>query len=427
MKEELLHYVWRTKRFEFLNLKTTAGEPLEILQFGVYNTDAGPDFFNARVQIGDTIWAGNIEMHLKASDWYKHQHQHDRAYDNVILHVVLEEDEVIVRSNNSRIPCMEVKRRISPKLVQNYQKLIRSAYWIPCQEQLVGISNFTLQFGMERLLIERLLSKASRMTSVLQEQKNDWDDVFYRFLARNFGLKVNAIPFEDLARTLPLRLLLKHKDRLFQIEALLFGQSGLLEDEFEDTYPRKLKQEYAFLRQKYSLQPLKKESWKFLRLRPANFPTIRIAQLATLIYQSHALFGKVLAAANIKEIENMFEVKLSNYWKDHYRFDKLSTVKAKKALGKSTIHLFVINTIAPFLLLYGQQSGEEKFKDKALQLLEELPAEKNRIIRGWEALGITPESAYQSQALLQLKGQYCDRYKCLDCAIGHAILSRESS
>lgn len=424
MKEELLHYVWRTKRFQFENLKTTEGESVQILQFGSYNSDAGPDFFNARIQIGDTFWAGNVEMHLKTSDWLKHKHHQDQAYDNVILHVVLEEDEILFRKSKSRIPCLELKNRIEPSLVKKYKKLNRNKYWIPCQEQLHAVADIHRNLWLDNLLVERLIHKTALIDIVLKETKNDWEGVFYRFLARNFGLKVNAQPFEDLARLVPLLLLLKHKNRLLQIEALFFGQAGLLEEDFDDLYPRQLKKEYAFLREKYALQALSKNTWKFLRLRPANFPTIRIAQLATLIYQTNSLFGKVLAAANVKEIENMFAVKLSNYWQEHYRFDKLSA-KRKKTLGKSTIHLFIINTIAPFLFLYGQRKSEEKYKEKALQLLQELRPENNQIIQKWKQLGVEPESAYQTQALLHLKQQYCSKFRCLNCAIGHRILSKK--
>jgi len=421
MREDLLHYLWRTRRFEVTNLHTTQGEPLHILQPGTHNTNGGPDFTDARLRIGDTTWAGNVEMHLLASDWRRHGHQHDRAYDNVILHVVLEEDEPILRANGERIPCLEMRQRIPQKLAATYQKLLHNEHWIPCQHHFAAVPAMTKNLWLERLLVERLEHKTQAIAQALERNGNNWEETFYQMLARNFGLKTNAEPFELLARSTPLLTLTKHKNSLLQMEALLFGQSGLLEREFEDAYPNQLKQEYTFLQKKYNLTPLLGESWQFLRMRPASFPTIRIAQLATLLFQTNHLFSKMLAAADVVELENMFELKLSNYWLTHYVFDKESK-RSPKQLGKSTIHLFIINTIAPFLFLYGKHRSEAHFQDRALALLEAVPAEKNRIIRQWQALGLAPNSAYQTQALLQLKNQYCDQKRCLDCAIGNAIL-----
>ena len=421
MKEDFLHYLWRLKRFDFQNLRTTQGEEIIIQDVGEHNSNAGPDFLNARIQIGETLWAGNVEIHVRSSEWTKHQHQKDKAYNNVILHVVFEEDETAFRENGEAIPCLELTKRIPPKLSTSYIKLINNEYWIPCQHQLHTVKEITRNIWLDRLLVERLEQKTAYIKKVLDHNKYNWEETFYQILARNFGVKVNADPFELLARSIPLLTLAKHKSNLLQIEALLFGQAGLLEQDFEDDYPNQLKKEYQFLQKKYQLQAINTASWKFMRLRPANFPSIRIAQFATLIYQSVHLFSKVLAAQNVKEVENMFEVKLSNYWQTHYVFDKVS-VKRKKSLGKGTIHLFVINTIAPFIFLYGQEKKEDRFKEKALQFLEELKPEKNSIISKWQELGIEPTSAYQTQALLQLKNEYCKNKRCLECAIGSAIL-----
>ncbi len=293
MKEEVLHYVWRTRRFDFQNLITTEGEAVEIIAPGTHNTHAGPDFFDARVRIGGTLWAGNVEMHLVASEWETHRHGEDRAYDNVVLHVVWEEDLPVLRSNGERIPCIELKKRIPAALIKTYRELLHNEHWIPCQHHFHRVPDITRQVWLDRLMVERLEAKTAFIAESLERTQQHWEETFYQILARNFGLKVNAEPFEALARSLPLNLLSKHKNNLLQLEALLFGQAGLLEGVFEDDYPQRLQKEYAFLQHKYSLQPIAGSSWKFLRMRPANFPSLRIAQFATLIHQSAHLFSKI--------------------------------------------------------------------------------------------------------------------------------------
>jgi hypothetical protein len=421
MKEDLLHFLWRTRRFDTSNLLTTAGESLEILHPGEYNANAGPDFTNARLRIGDLIWAGNVEMHLKASDWMAHNHQSDKAYENVILHVVSEEDRPVFRPNGQRIPCLEIQKRIPPKLNGLYHKLLNNAHWIPCQHFFAGAPEMTKSLWLDRLLVERLEQKTTAISNALQTNGNDWEETFYQFLARNFGLKVNAEPFESLAKSLPQLILAKHKDSLFQIEALLFGQAGMLAGNFEDEYPNRLKKEYGFLQKLHGLSPPGGVAWRFLRMHPGNFPTIRLAQFARLIHQSAHLFSKILVIDNQEDVENLFEVKLDGYWLTHYTFDQLSA-KKNKTLGKSTVQLLTINTIAPFLFVYGKLRREEDFKTKALRLLEALPGERNAIISEWEKLGADTGSAYRTQALLQMKNEYCDKKRCLQCAIGSAIL-----
>lgn len=422
MKEELLHYAWRLRKFDHANLQTTEGLPLEILHPGEHNHNAGPDFLNARIRIGDTLWAGNVEMHLRASDWERHRHSEDPAYKNVILHVVLEADQPICHPEGRLLPCLSLKKRIEHRLSKMYLKLINNQLWIPCQHLFYRTPALTRDLWLDRLLVERLESKTGAIAALLRQNRNNWEETCYQFLARNFGLNVNGIAFEQLARSIPHRLLQKHRDRLFQLEALFFGQSGLLADDFTDEYPRSLKKEYEFLCKKYDLTPMREATWKFSRMRPANFPTIRIAQLATLFYQSTHLFSKILVAQSVEEIENMFTLKLSNYWQDHYVFDKVSPHR-QKALGRDTIHLLIINTIAPLLFLYGKEKDEAQFKDRALRFLEDLKPEKNAAIEEWKKLGFQPESAYHTQALLHLKRHYCDEKKCLQCAIGHTILS----
>ena len=369
MKEDFLHYLWRLKKFDLSDLQTTAGEQIVIHEVGIPNNNAGPDFLNAKIKIGDTLWAGNVEMHLKSSEWLTHQHQTDTAYNNVILHVVLEEDQAIKRHTGEIIPCLELAKRVPLKLSTIYKKLIHNEYWIPCQHQLHTVKEITRELWLDRLMVERLEQKTKAIATRFEANQQNWEETFYQMLARNFGLKVNSDPFELLAKSVSILTLAKHKNSLFQIEALLFGQAGLLDKDFEDEYPQKLQKEYEHLKRKYQLTPIPTTSWKFMRLRPANFPTVRLAQFAMLIFQSSHLFSKILAVQNVKEVENMFELSISNYWQTHYVFDKAST-KRKKSLGKNTIHLFIINTIAPFLFYYGSQKGNEKYKDKALELLE---------------------------------------------------------
>jgi hypothetical protein len=422
MQEDFLHFLWRFRRFDHSNLTTTEGEPLEILHPGDYNSHAGADFSNARLKIGTTEWAGNVEMHLRASDWLQHRHQDDPAYGTVILHVVLEEDRPVLRQTGERIPCLEMKKRVPASLAGLYKKLLHNEYWIPCRHQFFSVAEVTKNLWLDRMLVDRLEQKTEAIRQALERNRNDWEETFYQVLARNFGMRVNAEPFEALARSLPQKILAKHRDNPLQIEALLFGQAGLLEGDFAgEDYPAKLKTEYVFLQKKYGLSPLSAVVWKFLRLHPGNFPTIRIAQFAGLVQRSVHLFSKVMEAETWADNERFFDVSLDGYWLTHYTFGKISPRK-KKSLGQEAIRLIGINTIAPFLFVYGCMRGESLYKDKALQLLEELPPERNAIIAGWEKLGMEPKSAYQTQALLQLKNEYCQRKRCLHCAIGGAIL-----
>ena len=421
MKEELLHYAWRMRRFSPKNLQTTDGQAVEIVHPGQHNTNAGPDFLNARLRIGDTLWAGNVEMHLRSSDWLEHGHQEDAAYDNVILHVVYEDDVPIQRGNGTAIPCLEMKQRISRRLAAHYQRLAQSEKWIPCASSIGSVNSLTRNLWLDRLAAERLEARAEQIKDQLLRNKEDWAATFYQFLARSLGGKVNGEPMQMLAEQTPLLLIQKYRHSLFQVEALLFGQAGLLSGTFTEEYSRRLQQEYHFLSNKHALTPLPAQAWKYLRLRPANFPTIRIAQLATLLFQQTSLFSKAMAAKGVQELSHLFTVKLSNYWGGHYTFDKPSH-RRPKALGESAIHTIIINTVAPMLFLYGQRKGKDRLRDRGLDLLEALRPERNRIIRRWKELGMKASSAYHSQALLQLKSHYCDQRRCLECAIGNAIL-----
>ncbi|MEL6276023.1 MAG: DUF2851 family protein, partial [Bacteroidota bacterium] len=311
MREDFLHYLWRLARFDLRNLATTEGEPIVIEHFGYHNTNAGPDFSNARIRIGKVHWAGNIEMHLNASEWYDHNHQNDPNYESVILHVVLEEDQPVYRSNGSRIPCLELRGRIPSGLIRKYWRLQHNESWIPCANQLQSVSTLTINHWLERLMIERLERRAQQLESLLKAVNRDWEELFYQSLARSLGGQVNADAMEILARALPLRILLRHKSSQLQIEALLFGQAGLIPENSDEAYPQKIKREYEVLAAKYKLKSLPKTIWRYLRLRPANFPELRIAQLARLLATTGQLFSKTIVTADVKELENMFDINLS--------------------------------------------------------------------------------------------------------------------
>lgn len=422
MKEDLLHYVWRLGRFDHAHLKTTQGESISLLQKGYLNHNAGPDFLESRVKIGQTLWAGSVEMHLQSSAWYQHGHQDDPAYQKVILHVVLEEDRPVFHPDGSRIPCLVLKNRIDPWLIRNYQRLQSQSNWIPCAPLYGRIEPARRSFWLSTLAVERMEEKCEWVASLLASCQGDWDAAFYRGLAWSFGGKVNNQAMLDLANSIPYAILRKHRYRYFQLEALLFGQAGMLETNYDEPYPKKLQQEYSYLKKLYGLKPIPVQLWKFLRMRPANFPTIRIAQFTTLLHLNEHLFSRAMAAANLKELEHMFSLEVAQYWKNHFRFGVESKASHKR-LGKASIHSLIINTVAPFLFHFGRERHREDLKEKALQLWEDIPAEQNAITKAWKALGQDVHTALETQALLQLKKAYCQHRKCLQCQVGQAIMS----
>ncbi len=421
IREDLLYYVWSLKCFDLNSLTTQDGQQIQILNVGYRNHDSGPDFLEAKLRIGNKTWVGNIEMHVLASDWQKHGHEDDPAFQNVILHVVYVADITIQLPNGEHLSCLEMRDRISPSITGQHHTWMKAVTWIPCQDNERSIESPIMVAWYERLLVERLSQKTERIKTVLEVTKNDWEETFYRQLGRNFGFKKNSEAFEMLTASLPHKIILKHKDKLMQIEALFFGQAGLLDKDFIDEYPKKLQKEYLFLQKKYNLTPLKSQQWKFMRMRPANFPTIRIAQFSVLLYRATHLLSKMLAVQSLQEIVHMFGSEVSGYWKSHYIFDKATVYKSRK-LGKKSIHLILINTVVPFLFLYGKHHHQAGLQDKALKLLSETPPESNQIIKKFSDLGFTAQSAFDTQALLQLKKHYCDQKKCLQCAIGNAIL-----
>ena len=423
MNEDFLHYIWKFRLFDSKTLITSDGENIEVIKQGEHNTDSGPDFQNARIKIGNTTWAGNVEIHLNSSDWIKHNHHKDKVYDNIILHVVYNNNLDINRDNNENIPVLELKKLIPVGVYRKYNNFISSNQWIPCHNLIRQIDSLALSSCLDRLLVERLEKKAEIINQTLQLYKNDWEHTFYIHLARNFGFKLNSEPFEMTAKSTPLSCLAKHKDNIFQLEAILFGQAGLITKSMRDKYSSMLFQEYSVLKQKFSFFSVDGHLWKFLRLHPSGFPTIRIAQFASLIHRSVHVFSKIIEAKKLNEIEVLFDVECSEYWQNHYVFGKESPKRSKK-LGKSSIDNIVINTIVPFLFVYGINKNDEKYKDRAVKFLEQLEGEKNAIITKWKVLGMPTKTAFSTQSLLELKNNYCNSKKCLSCGIGNFLLRK---
>jgi len=420
MKESILHYVWQNKLFQAHNLKTTAGESVEIIDVGRHNTDAGPDFFNAKIKITDTLWAGNIEIHTCSSDWYKHNHQSDNAYNNVILHVVHKADCEVSGVNAEPIPQLELT--FPAHIEENYEQLFIEQKWIPCADKIRLVPAIFIQSWKNALLTERLEQKMDSIEKLLTENNQHWEEAFYITLARSFGFGTNSQAFESLAKSLPVSVLAKHKDNLFQLEAFLFGQAGLLITADTDSYAEELHKEYEFLRTKFNLTPIDGSQWKLLRLRPDNFPHVRIAQFAALIHSSSKLFSKIVENPDIHDLKQLFACEPSSFWQNHYIFSTESPLKNKK-LGVQSVNSILINSVVPFLFCYASHKNNEELKEKALQILEQIPAERNSVVSNWQNVGITSNSAYDSQALLQLKKHYCDEKKCLRCRIGHKVLT----
>ena len=435
MTERLLQFIWQFQYFNKNELTTAEGEVVQVIVPGQHNINQGPDFSNSKILIGNTTWAGTIELHIKTSDWIKHKHQQDKNYNNVILHVVWEDDgsrsglqnSVPVQERNRVpltdqpiVPVIELQSRVSKLLLQRYEELMLSTAFIPCEKSIHSVRDITWRSWKERLLIERLLRKAGIVETYLQQNNYHWEETFWWMLARNFGMKVNAEAFEAIARSIPLSILAKHKNQIHQLEALILGQAGLLKESFEEDYPKLLQKEYKFLQSKYDLQPIQLPLFS-LRMRPGNFPAIRLAELAMLVNESAHLFSKIKEAVSAKEIKQFFEVTANDYWHYHYQFDEASAFK-KKRTGTSMIDNIIINTVAPVLFAYGSYHTENKYKDKALQCLEEIASEKNLITRGFEQLNIENKNAWDSQALIELKNEYCNRKRCLECSVGNSIL-----
>ena len=421
IKEDFLHYLWKTKKIGGDLLHCTDGRKIKLLDYGTYNTDSGPDFFNGRIELDGNIWAGNIEMHVYSSDWIKHEHHQDHAYDNVILHVVYEHDSLDEALNN--IPTLELKGRIPRIYLDHYLSLMQSQDSIPCSRMLPTVDKQKIELWKYTLVVERLLQKTAHLAEIHKATGDNWEETFYIMLARYFGAKVNTQPFELLAKSLPLSILLKNADKPQAIEALIFGQAGMLDADYQDEYYQIIKKEYTYLRQKYGLTPINAVMWKFSKMRPGNFPTIRLAQFAALLTSNDRLFSKIKEASSAKTIRELLHAKPNEYWNTHYRFGTLSTYQLKN-ISDEMMDLLLINAIVPVLYLYGKSIGDEIYTDKAISLLESVKAEKNSIINEWKSMHQTVKSAFDSQAFIHLKQNYCSYFRCMECRIGHEIMNR---
>lgn len=424
MDESLLHFIWKFQHFKTREIFTDTGQSITVLNTGQQNHDAGPDFFNAKVRIGDIIWNGNIEIHIHSKDWNRHKHQEDPAYENVVLHVVWKNDCSIHRKDNSVIPTLEIKDLVDDSILLNYNKLFVPGEEILCGKFVDLPGSISILNMKEKALAQRLEAKSDHIFRKLAMTNGDWEEVAWRILCENFGFKTNLHPFEILAKSIPFNVLKKESHQKNTAEALLFGMAGFLDDDLEESYFNELKGEFLFKQKKYKLeQRLVKHQWKFLRLRPANFPTIRIAQLAALIVKHVSLFSFVVEFSSAKELRNGLEIEQSAYWKNHYNFGKTAS-NVIGNLGQSSIENIMINTVAPILFAYGMHKDNQSYKDKSIDLLSGIKAESNSITKKWKQLDVENKSAFDSQALIELFNNYCKRKRCLDCAVGAEIISK---
>lgn len=419
MQEDFLHFIFRNRLWENESMQLVSGEELEIIDTGLHNMDSGPDFFNAKIKTGGTVWAGNIEIHVNSSDWYKHNHHKDFAYNNVILHVVYNYDKPVALPGGDTVPTWEI--RFPHVLFNKFSELKLNPAPVPCHDYLGLANEFKTGFWFDRMAAERLENKALKIGDLLERNNNDFEQTFYQSLARSFGFGINSDPFEQLATSLPLNILRKYNDNIFKTEALLFGQSGLLDDAVTDNYVISLQKEYLFLRAKHNLSPINAGVWKKSRLRPGNFPQVRIAQFASLMTGFQGLFSAVFEDNKLSETIKFFNNKVSEYWHSHYVFGK-PVDKANTGFGNQAFLTIAINTIAPFAFYYFNYYKKTTDAVKISDWLSSLKAEDNRETRAWESVNIHANNAYESQALINLKKNYCDQRKCLYCAIGNEIL-----
>lgn len=424
IQEAFLYFLWKYQYFNTKDLTTSSGETVTVQSIGIRNGFAGPDFKEGRVTIEGIQWAGAIEMHVRSSDWFRHGHQHDANYENVVLHVVWEDDKAILLADGTVIPTISLKDRVKPEVLKRYRYMVESRSRIPCDQSLKNVKAITRLSMVERILVARVQEKASVFFELLQTNENNWEETAYQWLSRGFGFKTNADNMQALAESLPLKVLQKHRNQQHQIEALLFGQAGFLDVDIRDEYPAGLKKEYLFLKSKYGLKhKVHYNNWHFAKVRPNNYPTIRLAQLAGLITKFPHIFSFFAEVSDFNSVMNDLEVKQSVYWTSHYAVDKASK-RMIGTLSKSTKENLIINTTIPFLAAFAKARDNQTHLEKALNLLAGIPAERNHITNLWQRYGWNVSSAFDSQGLIQLYNQYCSQKRCIECSIGLELIDK---
>jgi hypothetical protein len=429
--EQLLHYTWKLKLFPLKELYTSDGMLVEVIDPGKHNNDAGPDFVNAKIRINGTVWAGNVEIHDKSSDWYLHGHDKNSDYDNVILHVAKVLDTEVMKSNGQYVPQLQLD--VPQHVQEHYDELRRTEEYPACYKVIPHLPSLTVHSWMAALQTERLERKTADIRKRVERCNGSWEDAYFATLARNYGFGINGDVFEQWAQNVPLSAVAHHRDDLFQIEAIFFGQAGLLEldavpecyqkQALNDGYFARLRNEYQYLAHKFSMKPIDFRLWRFLRLRPQNFPHIRLAQLANLYYLQKAGLSQLVECETLDELRQVLSSQVTPYWETHYTFGSESA-KNQKHLSLGSINLLMINTAIPMLFAYGRHQSKEVLCDRAFEFLEQLKAENNHIIRMWQQVGLPVKTAGDSQALIQLKKEYCDKKDCLRCRFGYEYLKR---
>ena len=429
--EQLLHYVWKHKLFPLVELKTTDGKPVEVIDPGLHNHNSGPDFFNAKVKISQTLWVGNVEIHDKSSDWFLHGHDKDQAYDNVVLHVTGKPDIEVTNTAGQHIPQMVLE--VPSTIRENYEELLRTDQYPPCYQIIPDLTTLNIHAWMAALQTERLEQKTEAIIRRVKRMNGSWENAYFLTLARNYGFRINGDTFEEWATHIPFSAIAHHRDKLFQIEAVFMGQAGLLDinaiperyqqEALNEGYYAKLRNEYLYLAHKFSLCPMDYKRWKFLRLRPQNFPHIRLSQLANLYYERKTGLSQLVECKDLFSLQSLLSTKVTPYWETHYTFGSISDLNEKN-LSPFSMNLLMINTCIPMLFAYGRHSAKETLCNRAFDFLEQLKAENNYIIRLWKECGLTVKNAGDSQALIQLKKEYCDKKECLRCRIGYEYLKK---
>lgn len=421
MNEDLLHTIWKYKLVGTIDFIGSKGETIKVVSIGEHNQDSGPDFFNSKIEINGILLVGNLEVHIKTSDWLKHNHQINKAYDNLVLHVVYEHDVELPQNEAYNVSVLELKGYIKPALLNQYKSIESSKQKIPCGKSITLVEPIIWKSWLDRLAISRLEDKTSYIKSIFHSVNNNLEETLYILLSRNFGFKINNDSFELLAKSTPFNLLKKHADSKIQMEALLFGNAGFLDDLFEEKYPKQLQNEFEFLRHKYQLIPLKKEIWKFSKTRPVNFPTIRISQLISLISKQQSLYHFIESKPTLIELRSFFEVETNDYFKSHFKFDVPAT-ESSKQLGETAFYSIIINTIVPFLFFVSQQNSISEFQDYAFDLLSSISPEINTKTKEFIKLGVKPDNALETQALIQLYDTFCSIKGCLHCNVAKFLL-----